>query len=168
MKKRLATALMAPLMFWSVAPAMASAADFCEPMMVAEESAEAHACCGPSDPASEPSVAGGAEAHGMHRPQAAAGASAHESIPEAPTPHSHAGRDCRCQPADPPGIPASEAPATTIEPGSSRKDCGATFASLTVAALRAAAGAETIRRQDPVRRSDSSPPLYLLHELLLI
>jgi hypothetical protein len=166
MKKRLATALIAPFAFWSVAPAMASAADFCEPMTVAVESAKAHACCGPADDGNAEAPAGGeAQAHGIHSPT---GATGHASGSEAPAPHSHAGSDCHCQPADLPGLPASEAPATTIESGSSRSGFGGSYATLTVAALRAAAGVEAIQRQDPARRSDSSPPLYLLHELLLI
>jgi hypothetical protein len=159
---------MAPLAFWSVAPAMASAADFCEPMALAVTQVS-HACCEPADSAASESPAGcETETRSARSAQAAASGPGHASMPEAPAPHSHAGRDCRCQPADLPGMPESEAPATTLESGSQRNAFGTAFATLTSAAIRSDPGLNGMARQDRARRFASSPPLYLLHELLLI
>lgn len=151
--KWLAAGLIAPLLLCGAMPGMGAVAELCAPMEAsAPEIPADHKCCGPAAPA--------AERHATGTEGASDKAPIHE--------HSQQGPDCACQPADLPNRPESETPATRLDAGAQRIGTGAPEATLSAICQPDISSLGAVRCPDLARRFASSPPLYLLNDVLLI
>lgn len=160
--------LLLPVMSWSLAPAMGLGAEFCP----APEAVEAvmHACC-PSGPShSKVDHPAPAPPSGTHHPTPgttgqrtvipfeAADSSASPGNPD----------NCACLPArDRPASPA-ELPAVTFDASTSRVPDSPGAVSVLPANGLSPTRSLILRCPEESRRLAAGPPLFLLHELLLI